>query len=84
MQHQGMESLNSYIKSRSGDSIAVIAEDLGVSRPYLYDLMKGRREPSLKAAVRMQENSGGEVMAKDWPSLQGVFDGVRRAQQVAS
>lgn len=52
--------------------MAVIANDLGVSRTFLYQLKDGTRQPSIEVALMLQSKTGGKVSASDWPNLSKV------------
>jgi DNA-binding transcriptional regulator YdaS (Cro superfamily) len=64
-----MEAFIKYLSSRVSDPMSDIAEDLGVSRPYIYDLKSGRRVPSLTLALSIESKTGGSVRARDWPNI---------------
>lgn len=54
------------------------ADMLGVSRPYLYDLLSGKRQPSFETALRIETATGGEVPITDWPNLARIAEAVRQ------
>lgn len=80
---KGMKKLNAYIKRNSTAPMREIAEKLGVSRPYLYDLIKGEREPSITVAVKIANATGGEVAVSDWPNLAKIADAIRSSEAAA-
>jgi hypothetical protein len=43
-----------------------MAKRLKVSTTHLYDVMAGRRNPSLALAVRAQDETQGRVTPNDW------------------
>lgn len=45
------------------------AERFGVSRPYLYSLLDGSRQPSLDVAIRIASATNGAVPLTSWPKL---------------
>lgn len=60
---------------------ARIAEALGLSEPYLYQCMTGRKSMRAEDAVRLEQDSKGEVMRWEvrihdwhriWPELIGI------------
>ena len=58
---------------------AAWAADFGVSRPFLYDLVKGERQPSLAVAVRIEQQTRGAVRVADWQNHAAVLAAVRNA-----
>lgn len=44
-----------------------MARELGISRPYLYQLADGSREPSFELALLIEERTGGKVPVTGWP-----------------
>lgn len=50
----------------SGESRAHWAEKLGISKPYLSDLLNGKKQPSLEMAVKIERETGGAVPATSW------------------
>lgn len=77
MQHQGMSEIKKYVKAQSPRPMREIAEGLGISRPFLYDLIEGKREPSLEVAQRISEKSAGAVPITAWPRLASVIAAVK-------
>lgn len=56
------------------------ADEIGISRPYLYGLMDGTRSPSLDVALRVQSVTAGKVTVTDWPNLAAVVSaGIKQA-----
>lgn len=74
-----MEQLAQYIASRPGRTNAEWADALGVSRPYLHELLNGRRQPSLATAQRIAAATGGAVSITTWPNLAAVIAAARGA-----
>ncbi|MBC7156376.1 MAG: helix-turn-helix transcriptional regulator [Rhodobacteraceae bacterium] len=60
-----MASLSDHIRS-SGQSQREWAARFGVSEPYLSDLLRGNRRPSLDLACRIERATGGAVPALSW------------------
>lgn len=50
----------------SGRTRAQWADELGVSRSFMSDLLNGNRRPSLELAVRIERATGGRVPAISW------------------
>lgn len=40
---------------------AKVAEDAGISEPYLSEILSGKKTPSLKVASRLSKATGGKV-----------------------
>ena len=57
--------LKQIIKS-SGQTQSLWAKRLQISEPYLSDLLAGRKDPSLKVAVRIERETHGAVLASSW------------------
>lgn len=51
---------------QSGETQAVWADRIGISRPYLNSLIKGVKTPSLPVALRIERLTGGVVKAASW------------------
>jgi plasmid maintenance system antidote protein VapI len=68
-----MSNLDTYIKSKPEKSMQAWADDFGISRPYLYDLVNGTRLPSIEVAVRIERGTGGTVPVVTWPNLAAVL-----------
>lgn len=56
----------SEIISASGRTRKDWAAKIGVSAPYLSDLVNGKRVPSLAVAVRIERVTNGAVPASSW------------------
>lgn len=69
---KGMNPLKSYVEQRSPAPMRETAELLGLSRPYLYDLIKDRREPTLVVAKQIADATNGEVPIGAWPKFAAV------------
>lgn len=54
-----------FIRS-SGLNRAAWADRLGISRPYLSDLLNGNKTPSLQLAFKIEQATGGKVPASAW------------------
>lgn len=54
-----------YIRT-SGHNRAAWADRLGISRPYLSDILNGNKVPSLELAARIERATDGAVMAASW------------------
>ena len=68
-----MSSLNDYIKARPGKPLGQWAKAFGISRPHLYSLMDGTRNPSLDVARRIEAETQGDVPIRDWPNIAAVL-----------
>jgi transcriptional regulator with XRE-family HTH domain len=62
-EYTGMK-LTDYI-TRTKLTIPELAERLGLSRPYVTQLLNGTRGASVKTAKQIQERTGGKVKAAD-------------------
>ena len=65
----GMEKLAHHISANPGRTCGEWAEALGVSRPYLYALLSGDRQPSLSVAQRIAAATDGAVPITSWGNL---------------
>lgn len=74
-----MSSLQEYIKSNPARPMRAWADDFGVSRPFLYGLLDGTRNPSLQAARRIEAATGGNVPITEWPNIRAMLDAAREA-----
>jgi len=72
-----MEALKTYIKSKPSKTMAEWANDLGVSRPFLYGLLDGNRQPSIKVAKRINAATDGMVPITAWPNIRAVLDAAK-------
>ncbi len=59
-----------------------LAEKVGMSEQYIYQCLTGRREMSAAEAVRVEQESGGEITRKmvcriSWPDIWPELVGVR-------
>lgn len=75
-----MNDLKKYVEQRDAASMRETAEILGLSRPYLYDLIKGRREPTLDVAKKIAEATDGEVPLRSWPKFAAIAEAMGAAQ----
>ena len=72
-----MSKISDHLKTQPDRSMKKWAEELGVSRPYLYGLADGSRTPSLEVAMRIQSRTGGAVPITAWPSLAALIEAAR-------
>ena len=56
-----------FIKA-TGETQLIWAKRLGVSSPYLSDLIAGKKTPSLALAVRIEQETSGAVSVSSWVS----------------
>lgn len=75
----GMELLKKYIADNPDRTLSQHAKDFGVSRPFLYALRDGLRQPSLSVAVRIAEATNGNIPVSSWPNLSAVLRAVKEA-----
>ena len=64
-----MRALQEHRAANSALSDAAYASKLGISRPFLIDLLRGDRQPSLEKAKRIEKGTDGAVRPLDWPNL---------------
>jgi AcrR family transcriptional regulator len=69
-----MEQLKAYIEGRGKMPMQDVAAHLGVSRPYLYDLLGEKRQPSLVVALRIQAATNGKVSLQSWNKFSEIAD----------
>lgn len=50
-----------------GRTTSALAEELGISIPYLYKLRDGDRVPGRDVSIKISEISGGAVPVDSWP-----------------
>ena len=74
-----MTALAEHIRARPGKSMQAWADEIGISRPYLYGLMDGSRTPSVEVAVKVERATDGAVTVTDWPNLAAVLSAVKAA-----
>lgn len=60
-----MKKLAQYIESNGITKVA-FAKSIGTSRFYIHDLISGRRAPSVKMMLKIEEVTKGRIKAKDW------------------
>lgn len=77
----GMSKLSEHIKRHPGKNMSEWAVSLGVSRPYLYQLVDGSRYPSLPVAMRIAKATNDAVPVTAWPNLAAVVDAVKRRRR---
>lgn len=63
-----MSHLSSYLQS-SRKSQATLAEEVGVSRGYMSELVAGAKKPGLDLAFAIERATDGAVPAASWVSL---------------
>lgn len=68
-----MSTLSNYIKGHGEKTRAELAAAFGISRPHLYSLIDGTRQPSIAVAVRIASATNGEVPVTSWPNLNAVI-----------
>lgn len=74
-----MSTLNEFIKGFPERTKQDWADAFGISRPYLYALLDGTREPSISVASRIAATTSGAVPITAWPNLAAVVDAAREA-----
>jgi len=67
-----MNILAKHIQSQPHKPMRVWAEEFGISRPHLINLMDGSRAPSLAVALRIQVVTNGAVPITAWANLAAV------------
>ncbi|HBT01608.1 MAG TPA: hypothetical protein DEB47_17530 [Citreicella sp.] len=73
----GMSNLASHINSAPDKTKGDWARDFGISRPYLYQLIDGKREPSVEVALRIAAATGGAVPISTWPNIAKILEAAR-------
>lgn len=58
-----MKKLTEYIKLNSAQ---LIADQIGVHRAQVYRWAKGESEPGVRAAIRLEDATGGAVPVRAW------------------
>lgn len=80
----GMEQLITHIKA-AGLSRKDFAKSVGISAPYLTQILTGVKRPSLDLAFRIQDTTAGAVPAACWVSHHEPSDkadcGARKAAE---
>lgn len=76
-----MSALHEYIKARSEKTPGEWAKCFRISRPYLYALADGSRQPSIEVASRIAAATDGAVPVTAWPKLAEI---VRAANEGAA
>ncbi|WRH62073.1 MAG: helix-turn-helix transcriptional regulator [Fuscovulum sp.] len=64
-----MTKLRTFL-SQSGTTQAELAKEVGVSRPYMSELVGGTKIPSLENAVAIERATNGAVPASSWINSQ--------------
>ena len=62
-----MENFAAYIKE-GGKTRSEFARRIGISAPYLSEILSGSKRPSLDLAFKIEAETGGAVRAVDWVS----------------
>lgn len=78
-----MSTLEQHIKSAPKKPLQAWADDFGVSRPTLYGLMDGTRQPDAETAMRIERVTKGAVPASSWPKFAPLFEGATRSGDAA-
>lgn len=60
-----MNKLAAYIAG-TGSTRSSFAERIGISAPYLTQILNGDKRPSLDVAFRIEAATGGDVPACEW------------------
>lgn len=76
-----MSTLSEYIKAQPEKTKTQWAERFGISRPYLYSLMDGTRQPSIDVAQRIAKATGGKVPVTAWPNMAAIVSAAFPARQ---
>ena len=79
-----MQKLQDHRAAHSALSDAAYATKLGISRPFLVDLLAGRRHPSLTKAQGIEKATGGAVPARDWPNVAKLLDAAASIERGAA
>ena len=58
-----MSSLHSYL---AGKSQSAFAKEVGISQPYLSQILGGKRRPGYDLMLRIEEKTEGEVGLSSW------------------
>ena len=74
-----MSTLSDYIKSQPPKTYGQWAQTFAISRPYLYGLMDGTRNPSPQVAIRIAEATGGAVPVDAWPNFEALAASIKGA-----
>lgn len=72
-------ALADFVRSRPAVPMQAWADHFEISRPYLYALLDGSRDPSLAVAARIERATGGAVKITAWPNLKAVIEAARGA-----
>ena len=73
-----MSTLSEYIKAQPEKTKTHWAECFGISRPHLYSLMDGTRQPSIDVAQRIAKATGGKVPVTAWPNIAAIVAAAKR------
>lgn len=66
-----MEKLREYL-SKAQKKQNKFAEEIGVSAPYLSQILTGQRRPSLGVVARISVATGNEIELSDWSDILGL------------
>lgn len=69
-----MNTLSAYIKGQPEKTMAEWADAFGISRPYLYGLADGSRNPSIDVAQRIASATANAVPLTAWPNISAVIN----------
>ena len=58
-----MEKLNQWLEDNKATALA---DQIGVTKAYIWQLRKGRTSISLKRAFQIEDATGGAVPARSW------------------
>jgi DNA-binding transcriptional regulator YdaS (Cro superfamily) len=72
-----MSTLSEHIKGQPEKPMQAWADELGVSRPHLYALISGDRQPSLDVAMKIEAATGGAVPISSWANHAAVIAAAR-------
>lgn len=68
MQMLRMANIRDFLR-QSGSTQAKLADELGISRGYMSELVAGSKIPSLGVAVAIERATGGAIPASSWVPL---------------
>lgn len=68
-----MEKLIAYTRQFPDRQMGEWAAIFGVSRAHMYDLIKGRRLPSIDVALSIHQATDGEVPFRSWANMAAVL-----------
>jgi transcriptional regulator with XRE-family HTH domain len=74
-----MSTLPDHIKSHPEKSMSDWASSFGISRPHLYALLDGSRNPSIEVAKRIAQATSGDVPISAWSNFKAIIEAEGRA-----